>query len=155
MFKIVKNFSWIIISSILCIFLGIITFLTFINEGFIPLTERNLQILLIIDVILLIIFFSLISRSISRLFYLGKKNSAGSQTNLRYVSFFSLFTFIPSLIIAIFSLFLFSFGVQNFFNDQIKKAVNNSYDVAKNYLEESKKQLKQMFRLILLVHLLA
>ncbi len=142
MFKIVKNFNWIIISSILCIFLGIITFLTFINQGFIPLTERNLQILLIVDIILLITFFSLISRSISRLYYLGKKNSTGSQTNLRYVSFFSLFTFIPSLIIAIFSLFLFNFGVQNFFNDQIKKAVNNSYDVAKNYLEESKKTVE-------------
>ena len=57
MFKIIKNFNWIILSSFLCIFMGIVTFLTFINEGFIPLTDQNLQILLIIDVALLIIFF--------------------------------------------------------------------------------------------------
>ena len=49
MFKIIKNFNWIIASSFLCIFLGILTFLTFINEGFIPLTDKNLQILLITD----------------------------------------------------------------------------------------------------------
>ena len=46
------------------------------------------------------------------------------------------------MLIAIFSLFLFNFGVQNFFNEQIKKAVNNSYDVAQNYLEESKKTVE-------------
>ena len=58
MFKIIKNFNWIILSSFLCIFMGIITFLTFINEGFIPLTDENLQILLIIDIILLLVFFT-------------------------------------------------------------------------------------------------
>ena len=49
------------------------------------------------------------------------------------------FTFIPSFFIAVFSLFIFNYGLQNFFNDQISKAVNNSYDVARNYLEDNKK----------------
>ena len=46
MFKIIKNFNWIILSSFTCIFLGILTFLTFINEGFVPLTEKNILLLL-------------------------------------------------------------------------------------------------------------
>ena len=142
MFKIIQNFNWIIISSFLCILLGIITFLTFINQGFVPLNDKNLQILLIIDVILLLTFFYLIFRNILRLYSARKRNKTGYQTNIKYISLFSLFTFIPSLLIAIFSLFLFNFGVQNFFNDQITKAVNNSYDVAKNYLEESKKTVE-------------
>tara|TARA_B100001540_G_C15800749_1_gene639808 strand:+ start:60 stop:1835 length:1776 start_codon:yes stop_codon:yes gene_type:complete len=142
MFKIIKDLNWIIASSILCIFLGIITFLTFINEGFIPLTDKNLQILLIIDIVLLLVFFGLIFKNILRLYSTGKRNKTGSQTNLKYISLFSLFTFLPSLLIAIFSLFLFNFGVQNFFNDQITRAVNNSYDVAKNYLDESKKTVE-------------
>ena len=142
MFKIIKDLNWIIASSILCIFLGIITFLTFINQGFIPLTDKNLQILLIIDIVLLLVFFGLIFKNILRLYSTGKRNKTGSQTNLKYISLFSLFTFLPSLLIAIFSLFLFNFGVQNFFNDQITRAVNNSYDVAKNYLDESKKTVE-------------
>ena len=142
MFKIIKNLNWIIASSFLCIFLGILTFLTFINEGFIPLTDQNLQILLIIDILLLIVFFSLIFKNAIRIYSIGKKNKTGSQTNLKYISLFSLFTFLPSLLVAIFSLFLFNFGVQKFFDQQITKAVNNSYDVAKNYLEESKKNVE-------------
>ena len=142
MFKIIQNFHWIISSSILCILLGILTFLTFTNQGFIPLDDSNLQYLLIIDILLLLVFFSLIIKNIYRLYYAGKRNKAGSQTNLKYISLFSLFTLIPSLVVAIFSLFLFNYGVQNFFNNQITKAVNNSYDVAKSYLEESKKTVE-------------
>ena len=141
MFKIIKNFNWIIISSFLCIFMGLVTFLTFINEGFVPLTDNNLQTLLIIDIFLLLIFFSLIFKNFYRFYYSGKKNKKGAQTNLKYISVFSLFTVIPSLIVAIFSLFIFNFGVQNYFDKQITKAVNNSFDVAKNYLEESKENV--------------
>ncbi len=142
MFKIIKNFNWIILSSFLCIFMGMVTFLTFINEGFVPLTDQNLQALLIIDIILLLIFFTLIFKNFYRFYYTGKKNKTGSQTNLKYISIFSVFTLIPSLIVAVFSLFLFNFGVQNYFDKQITNAVNNSYDVAKNYLDESKKNVK-------------
>jgi len=138
MFRIIKNFNWIILSSFLCIFMGIVTFLTFINEGFVPLNDQNLQTLLIIDIFLLLIFFTLIFRNFYRFYYTGKKNKKGAQTNLKYISVFSLFTVLPSLVVAIFSLFIFNFGVQNYFDKQITKAVNNSFDVAKNYLEESK-----------------
>ncbi len=141
MFKIIKNFNWIILSSFLCIFMGIVTFLTFINEGFVPLNDKNLQTLLIIDIFLLLIFFALIFKNFYRFYYTGKKNKKGAQTNLKYISVFSLFTVIPSLIVAIFSLFIFNFGVQNYFDKQITKAVNNSFDVAKNYLEESKENV--------------
>ena len=140
MFKNIKNFNWIILSSFLCIFMGIITFLTFINEGPVPFTDKNLQILLIIDILLLLIFFTLIFKNFYRFYFIGKKKR-GYQTNLKYISVFSLFTVIPSLIVAIFSLFIFNFGIQNYFNKQITNAVNNSFDLAKNYLEESKENV--------------
>ena len=141
MFKIIKNFNWIILSSFLCIFMGIVTFLTFINEGFVPLSDKNLQTLLIIDIFLLLVFFTLVFKNFYSFYYTGKKNKKGSQTNLKYISVFSLFTVIPSLVVAIFSLFIFNFGIQNYFDKQITKAVNNSFDVAKNYLEESKENV--------------
>ena len=141
MFKIIKNFNWIILSSFLCIFMGIVTFLTFINEGFVPLTDKNLQSLLIIDLFLLLVFFTLIFKNFYRFYYARNKNKKGYQSNLNYISVFSLFTVIPSLIVAIFSLFIFNFGIQNYFDKQITNAVNNSYDVAKNYLEESKENV--------------
>jgi len=122
--------------------MGIVTFLTFINEGFVPLTDENLQILLVIDIFLLLIFFTLIFKNFYRFYYVGKKEKKGSKTNLKYISIFSIFTLIPSLVVATFSLFIFNFGIQKYFDKQITNAVNNSYDVAKNYLEESKKNVE-------------
>ena len=142
MFKIIKNFNWIILSSFLCIFMGIVTFLTFINEGFVVLNEKNLQVLLLLDLTLLIIFFSLIFKNFYSFYAASKKNKKGSETNLKYISLFTLFTIIPSLLVAIFSLFIFNFGIQNYFDKQITNAVNNSYDVAKNYLKDSEKNVE-------------
>ena len=142
MLKILKNFGSIIGLSLVCIFLGILTFLAFINPRLLSFSENNLQILLILDVSLLLLFLFLVIKRTFNLYYSTKKDSVGSQTTLRYISLFSLFTFIPSFLIAIFSLFLFNFGLQNFFNNQITTAVNNSYDVAKNYLEENKKTVE-------------
>ena len=120
MFNILKKFKWTVIISLACILLGVLTFLTFINVGFLGLNEKNLQILLIFDVILLIIFFSLIFKSTYRLYSAGKRNKAGSQTNLKYISLFSIFTFIPSFLVAVFSLFIFNFSIQKYFDDKIK-----------------------------------
>ena len=120
--------------------MGIITFLTFINESFIPLNDKNLHTLLIID-ILLLLFFTLIFRNFYSFYYTGNNYIKLAQTILKYISVFSLFTVIPSLIVAIFSLFIFNFGVQNYFDKQIARAVNNSFDIAKNYLEESKENV--------------
>ena len=125
MFKIIKNSYWIISSTFLCVLLGILTFLTFIDQSFIPLNSENLQVLLTIDLLLLIVFFSLIVKNFFALYRSSKKQKTGTDTNLKYISFFVFFTFIPSFLIAIFSLFLFNFGIQNFFNNKITKAVNN------------------------------
>ena len=142
MFKIIKNSYWIISSTFLCVLLGILTFLTFIDQSFIPLNSENLQVLLTIDLLLLIVFFSLIVKNLFALYRSSKKQKTGTDTNLKYISFFVFFTFIPSFLIAIFSLFLFNFGIQNFFNNKITKAVNSSYDVARSYLEQSNKTVE-------------
>ena len=142
MFKIIKNFNSLIVLSFICIFLGMLTFLTFLNRGFLAFSDQSLQILLIIDLFLLLIFFILIIKNTLRLLNIKKRKKIGDKTNFKYVSLFSLFTFLPSLLIAIFSLFLFNYGLQNYFNNQITKAVNNSFDVAQNYFEENKKTIE-------------
>ena len=97
MFKIIKNFNWIILSSFLCIFMGIVTFFTFIDEGFVLLTDKNLQALLIIDIILLLIFFTLIFKNFYRFYYATKRDKAGSQTNLKYILAFVIISLLRNI----------------------------------------------------------
>ena len=142
MLKNLKNFKLVTVLSIFCILICILTFLAFINPKILFFTNIDLQILLILDVILLIVFLFIIFKKSYNLYYLSKNKKIGSLTSSKYVSFFTLFTFIPSFLIAIFSLFIFNYGLQNFFNDEISKAVNSSNDVAKSYLAQNTKSVK-------------
>ena len=142
MLNTIKNFKWFFTISFISILLGLLTFITFINQKLIFLNEDNLQYLLILDVTVLILFLMLLVRETSRLFLKIKSKKEGSKTSLNYVVQFSLFAFIPSLVIAIFSLILFNVGLQKYFDKKITSAVNNSYEVAKNYIEETKRSVE-------------
>ena len=142
MIHIIKNYKWVIGLSLICIIFGLLTFFTFINQSFIKLNDFNLQILLVIDLILLIIFFSLVIYETYKILSDKKKGKLGSETGLRYILFFSTTTLLPSIIIAVFSLLLFNVGLQNYFDKKIKTVVNNSSEVAKNYLEEIRSSIE-------------
>ncbi len=142
MINTIKNFKWFISISFLCVVLGVFTFITFINQGFLFLNEENLQYLLMLDVTLLLIFLILLIKETSKLYSQYSKKKAGSKTSINYILQFSLFAFLPSLAVAVFSLVLFNVGLQKYFDKKITSAVNNSYQVAKNYIDESKKSVE-------------
>ena len=130
-----KNKIIILIFSI-TLFLGILTFLTFIDRSFIKLNDANLQNLLIIDLVVIIIFFILIFIEITKIIKSNSNKEKSSKANLRYITFFSLATLLPSILIAAFSLSLFYFALEKYLDKKVSIAVNNSYDMAKNYLED-------------------
>ena len=127
--------------------IGFITFLTFIDKSFVKLNDLNLQILLIFNGILLLVFFIMIFIEIKNSFK-NNINVRGSIANRKYIIFFSLFTLIPSLLISIFSLFLFSFALEKYFDKKITTAVNNSYEIAKNYVDEKRNKIESDIILI-------
>ena len=59
-----------------------------------------------------------------------------------------LLLLIPSLLIAVFSLFIFSFALDKYFDKKITTAVNNSYEIAKNYLDEKRNKIESEIILI-------
>ena len=150
MIHIIKNYKWVIASSLVCIIFGLLTFFTFINQSFIRLNDFNLQILLIIDLILLVLFFGLVIYEIFKILKERKKGKLGSETSLRYIIFFSTTTLLPSLLIAVFSLILFNVGLQKYFDKKIKTVVNNSAEVAQNYVDQTRNTIEADILLVLM-----
>ena len=141
MFRFIYENIFIAIIFIVTLSVGFLTFLTFINKSFIDLNESNLQYLLLSNVVLLIIFFCIIFIEIKNSLK-NDMNVRGSIANRKYITFFSLFTLIPSILIAIFSLFLFSFALERYLDNKITTAVNNSYELAKNYVDEKRNKVE-------------
>ena len=135
-----KNILIIILSSI-TLFIGFLTFLTFIDRSFVQLNEKNLQYLLILNIFLLILLFLFIFNEIKK----SIKNDIdkdGISSNKRYITYFSLFTLIPSILISIFSLFLFTFALEKYFDQKVTTVVNNSYELAKSYVREVRNKIE-------------
>ena len=147
MLDFIKKNSIIIILFSITLFIGFLTFLTFIDKSFIQLNQNNLQILLITNIILLIVLFIFIFLEIKKTI---KKDIdiGGSSSSKRYIAYFSLFTLAPSILISIFSLFLFSFALEKYFDKRVTTVVNNSYELAKSYVQEARNKIESDIILI-------
>jgi len=141
MLEFLKKNIFIIILSTITLFIGFLTFLTFIDRSFVQLNQNNLQYLLILNILLLFLLFVFIFIEIKK----SIKNDIdkdGLTSNKRYITYFSLFTLIPSILISIFSLFLFSFALEKYFDNKVTTVVNNSYELAKSYVEEVRNKIQ-------------
>ena len=141
MLEFLKKNIFIIILSSITLFIGFLTFLTFINRSFIELNQNNLQYLLILNILLLFLLFIFIFLEVKK----SIKNDIdkdGLKSNKRYITYFSLFTLIPSILISIFSLFLFSFALEKYFDKKVTTVVNNSYELAKSYVQEVRNKIE-------------
>ena len=141
MLTFLKRNLFIIIVFFITLTISFVTFLTFIDKSFISLNDKNLNYLLISNILLLSIFFIMIFIEI-RNSIKNNINLRGSIANRKYIIFFSLFTLIPSLLISIFSLFVFSFALEKYFDNKITTAVNNSHELAKNYVDEKRNKIE-------------
>ena len=141
MLEFLKKNIFIIILSSITLFIGFLTFLTFIDRSFIELNQNNLQILLVLNIILLFLLFIFVFVEIRK----SIKNDIdkdGLTSNKKYITYFSLFTLIPSILISIFSLFIFSFALEKYFDKKVTTVVNNSYELAKSYVNEVRNKIE-------------
>ena len=141
MIEFLKKNIFIIILSSITLFIGFLTFLTFIDRSFIELNQKNLQYLLIVNIFLLILLFVFIFLEVKRSIKIDIDKD-GLKSNKRYITYFSLFTLIPSILISIFSLFLFSFALEKYFDKKVTTVVNNSYELAKSYIEQVRNKIE-------------
>ncbi|MDC0354088.1 ATP-binding protein [Candidatus Pelagibacter sp.] len=143
----IKKNIYLILLFIITLSIGFLTFLTFIDKGYIELSDQNLQSLLVINILLLLILFIFIFLEIKK----AIKNDIdkdGLKSNKKYITYFALFTLIPSVLISIFSLFLFSFALEKYFDKKVTTVVNNSYELARNYVEEIRNNIQSDIVLI-------
>jgi len=147
MTEFIKKNIYLIFLFIISLSIGFLTFLTFIDKSFIKLTSDNLQYLLVFNIFLLILLFLFIFFEIKSAIKSDIDND-GLKSNKKYITYFSLFTLIPSILISIFSLFLFYFALEKYFDKKVTTVVNNSYELARNYVEEVRNKIQSEIVLV-------
>ena len=123
--------------TIISLIVGFLTIQTFAGKGIIELTSLNIQILLVTNLLFLSIFLCFIFFKFFRT-YIDRKNQnvIGIKTKNKFFFYFISLAAIPSILVAIFSLLIFNFSIEKWFDQKINDVVSNSVGVARKYLDE-------------------
>ena len=90
----------------------------------------DILLLLNLDLVLLLALGALIGRRLVYVWVASKRGAAGARLHARLVGLFSLLAVTPTIIIAVFSVIMFDFGLQGWFSDRVRTAVGESVAVA-------------------------
>jgi two-component system, NtrC family, nitrogen regulation sensor histidine kinase NtrY len=102
---------------------------------------RTVSMLLTVDLGLLMVLAILIARRIVRIWISRRRGLAGSRLHVRLVLAFSVLAAAPAVFMAVFSAIFFYVGVQSWFSDRVRTAINESVEVAKAYLLEHQQNI--------------
>ena len=97
--------------------------------------------LLYLDAVILLMLGVLVARRLAKLWIERRRGHAGSGLHARLVMLFSLVSVIPTILVTVFAGFFLFHGLQNWFGDKVKTAVNASQVVAKAYLAEHRENI--------------
>ncbi|AWU93604.1 sensor histidine kinase NtrY-like [Azospirillum ramasamyi] len=103
---------------------------------------RTVTLLLTLDLAILLTLGVLIARRIVAILIGRRRGLAGSRLHTRLVLVFSVLAVAPAIIMTVFSTLFFYVGVQSWFSDRVRTAVNESLVVASAYLHEHQQNIR-------------
>lgn len=128
--------------ALACMVAAVATYAALTGSLPIKINPATMSALLIVDLVLLMALTALIVQRVINIFITRRKNQAGSRLHVRMVTVFTMLAVLPSLIVASFAAVFFYYGVQTWFSDRVRTAVNESVEVAEAYLKEHQQVLR-------------
>ncbi|PCI00289.1 MAG: two-component sensor histidine kinase [Alphaproteobacteria bacterium] len=99
-------------------------------------SSNALIVMLNIDLVILLALVVFVCRRLITLYIKRKQGVAGSNLHIRLVFVFSLLAAVPAIIMAVFSVGFFYFGLHGWLDDRVRSAIHGSEAVANAYLSE-------------------
>lgn len=141
-FRNLQKRSWRTKFAVLVVFFAVIScILTYAAITETPPLGDNPDLvlwLLNVDLFFLLLLVFLIAKRIVAVWSGHKRGVAGSHLHIRFVYIFSALVAVPTIIMTVFSVVFFYYGVQAWFSQRVQTAINESQAVAQSYLEEHK-----------------
>ncbi len=90
----------------------------------------------------LLLLGAVLAGRLTRVWVERRRGSAGSRLHVRLVMLFSGVAVAPTIMVAVFAVAFFHYGIQAWFNDPVKESINESLQVARGYLEEHRDNIR-------------
>ncbi|RAU22532.1 two-component sensor histidine kinase [Paramagnetospirillum kuznetsovii] len=99
---------------------------------------RTVLGLLLLDCVLLLALGGVVAYRVLGVLKARRQGSSGSKLHLRFIMLFALVAVTPSALMSVGSAAFFRYGVESWFSDKVRTALQASLEVAHAYLEEHK-----------------
>ncbi len=131
-----------IILVVMAIASSLATYAALTHRPFFGNDPTTVTILLVLDLAFLLLLSSLVAQRIYAIWMRRRRNQAGSRLHVRMVSVFSLLAAAPAVLVAMFAAVFFYFGVEAWFSERVRTALDESQEVAQAYLKEHQQVLR-------------
>ncbi len=120
--------------------LGISTFIML--SGGVPLTPNLMFALVLSNLVVLLLLGAVLAGRITRIWVEQRRGSAGSRLHVRLVLLFSVVAVTPAIVVAVFATAFFNLGIQSWFNDSVRTALNEGLEASRGYLDEHRNNIR-------------
>jgi len=121
---------------------GVVTYLTLTGLAPYEPTPSVMIALLLINITLVLALAGLIAWRLVRLWTERRSGAAGARLHMRLVAMFSAIAVVPAILVAIFAAVSLNLGVEAWFSEHVKTALDNSVSVADAYVNEHKQVIR-------------
>jgi two-component system nitrogen regulation sensor histidine kinase NtrY len=121
---------------------GLATYGTLSGEPPFGPDPKTVLVLLNLNLIFLLLLGALVARRVVGIWTERRKGPAGSRLHIRLVVLFSLVSVTPAILVAVFSAVFFNLGIQSWFNERVRTALEESTAVAESYLHEHQQTIR-------------
>ncbi|WP_300298175.1 PAS domain-containing sensor histidine kinase [Ferrovibrio sp.] len=128
--------------AVAALVVGTLTYLAMTPGANRELTPRDVQILLLTDLVVLLGLTSLVARRMVVLWMQRRRGAAGSRLHARMVMLFAGVTALPTVMMTVFAVLFFNLGLQTWFSERVNSAVKASVAIAEAYIQEHRKTIR-------------
>jgi two-component system nitrogen regulation sensor histidine kinase NtrY len=98
--------------------------------------------LLYINLVMVLVFSAVVARRLAEVWVQRRRGLAGSRLHIRLVVLFSTVAVIPTIIVSLFAYAFLNIGMESWFSDKVRTALNESRAVAQAYLAEHEQSIR-------------
>ncbi len=122
--------------------LAIATFVLLSGGAPITLRPNAVFVSILASAAVLLLLGAVVAGRVTRVWVERRRGSAGSRLHVRLVLMFGVVAVTPSIVVAVFAAAFFNLGIQSWFDDRIRAALDASLTSARSSLEEHRNNIK-------------
>jgi two-component system nitrogen regulation sensor histidine kinase NtrY len=131
-----------LILAAVALVLGIATFVVLAGGLSFGVNQNAVFALVLANLAVLLLLGTVLAGRLTRVAVERRRGSAGSRLHVRLVLLFSGVAVVPAIVVAVFATFFFDLGIQAWFNDRVRTALQESLQASRGYLEEHRNNIR-------------